>query len=126
VWKYFGFHMMLFIAALQGMDRNLIEAARIDGASRVQTIRYVIIPLLYPTIRLSAFFAVVGSLQLFDLVMPLTRGGPADSSQTMVSFLYTFGVTRMRVGFGSAVGVILFVICVTFAFTYKRWFMRDE
>ena len=126
VWKYFGFHMMLFIAALQGMDRNLIEAARIDGASRVQTIRYVIIPLLYPTIRLSAFFAVVGSLQLFDLVMPLTRGGPADSSQTMVSFLYTFGVTRMRVGFGSAVGVILFVICVTFAFSYKKWFMRDE
>ena len=55
------------------------------------------------------FFAVVGSLQLFDLVMPLTRGGPADSSHTLVSFLYNFGVTRMRVGFGSAVGVILFV-----------------
>ncbi|WP_460451899.1 carbohydrate ABC transporter permease [Alsobacter sp. SYSU BS001988] len=126
VWKYFGFHMMLFIAALQGMDRNLIEAARIDGASRWQTVRLIIIPLLYPTIRLSAFFAVVGSLQLFDLVMPLTRGGPADSSQTLVSFLYSFGVMRMRVGFGSAVGVILFVICVTFAFTYKRWFMRDE
>ncbi|GGH23644.1 ABC transporter permease [Alsobacter metallidurans] len=126
VWKYFGFHMMLFIAALQGMDRNLIEAARIDGATRWQTVRLIIIPLLYPTIRLSVFFAVVGSLQLFDLVMPLTRGGPADSSQTLVSFLYSFGVMRMRVGFGSAVGVILFVICVTFAFTYKRWFMRDE
>jgi raffinose/stachyose/melibiose transport system permease protein len=126
VWKYFGFHMMLFIAALQGIDRNLIEAARIDGASRTQMLRFVIIPLLYPTIRLSVFFAVVGSLQLFDLVMPLTRGGPADSSNTMVSFLYNFGITRMRVGFGSAVGVILFVICVTFAFTYKRWFMRDD
>ena len=81
VWKYFGFHMMLFIAALQGMDRNLIEAARIDGATRPQVLRYVVIPLLYPTIRLSVFFAIVGSLQLFDLVMPLTRGGPADSSQ---------------------------------------------
>jgi raffinose/stachyose/melibiose transport system permease protein len=126
VWKYFGFHMMLFIAALQGMDKNLIEAARIDGATRWQTIRLIVVPLLYPTIRLSVFFAVVGSLQLFDLVMPLTRGGPADSSQTLVSFLYTFGVMRMRVGFGSAVGVILFVICITFAFTYKRWFMRDE
>jgi raffinose/stachyose/melibiose transport system permease protein len=126
VWKYFGFHMMLFIAALQGMDRNLVEAARIDGATRTQTLRFVVIPLLYPTIRLSVFFAVVGSLQLFDLVMPLTRGGPADSSNTMVSFLYNFGVTRMRVGFGSAVGVILFVICVTFAFSYKRWFMRDD
>jgi raffinose/stachyose/melibiose transport system permease protein len=126
VWKYFGFHMMLFIAALQGIDRNLIEAARIDGASRAQQLRFVVIPMLYPTIRLSVFFAVVGSLQLFDLVMPLTRGGPADSSQTMVSFLYTHGVTRMRVGYGSAIGVILFVICVTVAFTYKRWFMRDE
>lgn len=126
VWKYFGFHMMLFIAALQSLDPNLIEAARIDGASRWQQLRYVVLPLLKPTIKLSVFFAVVGSLQLFDLVMPLTRGGPADSSNTMVSYLYNFGVTRMRVGFGSAVGAILFVICVTFAFTYKRWVMRDE
>jgi len=126
VWKYFGFHMMLFIAALQGMDKNLVEAARIDGASRPQVLRYVVIPLLYPTIRLSVFFAIVGSLQLFDLVMPLTRGGPADSSNTMVSFLYNNGISRMRVGYGSAIGVILFIICVTFAVTYKRWFMRDE
>jgi raffinose/stachyose/melibiose transport system permease protein len=126
VWKYFGFHMMLFIAALQGIDPSLKEAARIDGASRWQVLRHIVIPLLYPTIRLSVFFAVLGSLQLFDLVMPLTRGGPADSSQTMVSFLYTFGVMRMRVGFGSAVGVIVFVICVAFAFSYQRWVMRDE
>jgi raffinose/stachyose/melibiose transport system permease protein len=117
---------MLYIAALQGMNRNLIEAGQIDGATRWQNLRYIVIPLLYPTIRLSVFFSIVGSLQLFDLIMPLTRGGPADSSNTMVSFLYTFGVMRMRVGFGSAVGVILFCICVTFAFTYKRWFMRDE
>ena len=126
IWKYFGFHMMLFIAALQGMDRNLVEAARIDGATRPQVMRYVVIPQLYPTIRLSVFFAIVGSLQLFDLVMPLTRGGPADSSNTLVTFLYNNGISRMRVGYGSAIGVILFVICVTFAFTYKRWFMRDE
>ena len=126
VWKYFGFHMMLFIAALQGMDRGVIEAARIDGATGWQLQRHVVLPLLYPTVRLSIFFSVVGSLQLFDLVMPLTRGGPADASHTIVSFLYTFGVMRMRVGFGSAVGVILFLICATFAFTYKRWFMRDE
>ncbi|MGV7219745.1 carbohydrate ABC transporter permease [Bradyrhizobium sp. UFLA05-112] len=126
VWKYFGFHMMLFIAALQSLDRSLIEAARIDGATRSQTLRHVVIPLLYPTIRLSVFFAIIGSLQLFDLVMPLTRGGPADSSNTMVSFLYNNGISRMRVGYGSAIGVILFMICVTFAFTYKRWFMRDE
>ena len=60
VWKYFGFHMMLYIAALQGIDRSLVEAARIDGASRYELLRYVMIPLLAPTIRLSVFFAVVG------------------------------------------------------------------
>src|SRR6476646_7415947 len=79
IWKYFGFHMMLYIAALQGIDRSLIEAARIDGASRFELLRYVVIPLLYPTIRLSVFFSVVRSLHLFDLVLPLTRGGQADS-----------------------------------------------
>ena len=70
--------------------------------------------------RLSVFFAVVGSLQLFDMIMPLTGGGPLNSTQTMVTFLYTFGVMRMQVGFGSAVGVVLFLICVTLAFSYKR------
>lgn len=126
VWKYFGFHMMLFIAALQGQDQSQVEAAQLDGASRTQVLRHVVIPNLYPTIRLSIFFAIVGSLQLFDVVMPLTGGGPADSSQTMVTFLYTFGFTRMRVGFGSAVGVILFAICAGFAFGYKRLVLRND
>jgi raffinose/stachyose/melibiose transport system permease protein len=126
VWKYFGFHMMLFIAALQGLDTSQVEAAQLDGATRGQIIRHVVLPALYPTVRLSVFFAIVGSLQLFDVVMPLTGGGPADSSQTMVTFLYNFGVTRMRVGFGSAVGVVLFLICAGFAFTYQKLVLRNE
>jgi raffinose/stachyose/melibiose transport system permease protein len=77
-------------------------------------------------IRLSIFFSVIGSLQFFDMIVPLTGGGPFNATHTMVSFLYSFGITRMRVGFGSAVGVILFCICVAFAFGYKRWFMRDD
>lgn len=126
VWKYFGFHMMLFIAALQGLDHSQVEAAQLDGAGRAQVLRYIVIPSLYPTIRLSIFFSIVGSLQMFDIVMPLTGGGPDDSSQTLVTFLYTFGFTRMRVGFGSAVGVILFSICATFAFGYKRFVLRND
>jgi raffinose/stachyose/melibiose transport system permease protein len=125
LWKYFGFHMMLFIAGLQGIDPALLDAAAIDGANRWQRFRSIILPLLWPTVRLSVFFSVIGSLQLFDLIMPLTKGGPSDSTQTMVSFLYNFGILRMRVGFGSAVGVVLFVICVVFAFTYKRAAFRD-
>ena len=103
-----------------------LRGRRIDGATRWQKFRYVKLPLLGPTIRLSVFFAVLGSFQLFDMVMPMTRGGPSDSTQTMVTFLYIFGVTRMRVGFGSAVGVVLFVICVAFAFGYKRVVMRQD
>jgi raffinose/stachyose/melibiose transport system permease protein len=126
VWKYFGFHMVLYIAGLQQIDRTLYEAARIDGASAWQTFTRVTVPLLGPTIRLSVFFAILGSLQLFDLIMPLTKGGPSNSTQTMVTYLYNFGVTRMQIGFGSAVGVVLFVICVTFAFGYKRILMRHD
>jgi raffinose/stachyose/melibiose transport system permease protein len=72
------------------------------------------------------FFSVIGVFQLFDVVMPLTGGGPFNATHTMVSFLYIFGITRMRVGFGSSVGVVLFIICVTFAFGYRRFLMRDE
>jgi len=126
VWKYFGFHMMLYIAGLQSIDRSLYEAAAIDGANRWQSFWHVTLPQLGPMIRISVFFALVGSLQVFDVIVPLTGGGPLDSTHTMVSYLYTFGVGRMRVGFGSAVGVILFVICIFVAFGYKRWFMRDD
>jgi len=126
VWKYFGFHMVLYIAGLQQIDRTLYEAARIDGATAWQTFSRVTVPLLGPTIRLSVFFAILGSFQLFDLIMPLTKGGPSNSTQTMVSYLYNFGVTRMQIGFGSAVGVVLFVICVSFAFGYKRLLMRHD
>ncbi|WP_246731340.1 carbohydrate ABC transporter permease [Methylocapsa sp. S129] len=126
VWKYFGFHMMLYVAGLQSLDKALLEAAEIDGANAVQRFRHITLPLLGPMIRLSIFFSVVGALQLFDMIVPLTGGGPFDTTNTMVSYLYFFGITRMRVGFGSAVGVVLFLFCVTFALGYRRFFMRDD
>jgi raffinose/stachyose/melibiose transport system permease protein len=126
VWKYFGFHMMLYIAGIQSIDRDLYEAAEIDGATAWQRFRHVTLPQLAPMIRLSVFFSAVGSLHFFDMIVPLTGGGPLNATNTMVSFLYYFGVTRMRIGFGSAVGVVLFIICVTFAFGYRRLFMRHD
>jgi raffinose/stachyose/melibiose transport system permease protein len=126
LWKYFGFHMMLYIAGLQGIDKTLLEAAEMDGATPFQRFRYITLPLLGPMIRLSVFFAVVGALQLFDIVVPLTGGGPFNTTHTMVSFLYYFGLTRMRIGFGSAVGVVLFLICVVFTIGYRRLLMRDD
>lgn len=126
VWKYFGFHMMIFIAGLQGVPRAVIEAARIDGASSWQIARHIKIPLLLPSIKISIFFAVIGSLQTFDLIVPLTNGGPSNLTHSLVSYLYTFGIVRLRVGFGSAVGIVLFIICVTYAFIYRKTVLREE
>jgi raffinose/stachyose/melibiose transport system permease protein len=126
IWKYFGFHMMLFIAGLQGISPDYHEAAEIDGASRRQRFLHITLPLLKPTIALSVFFSVLGALQTFDVIMPLTQGGPANSTQSMVSFLYLFGISRMKIGFGSAVGVVLFLMCATFAFAYKKMVRKDE
>ncbi len=125
VWKYFGFHMMIYIAGLQDIPREMTEAAAIDGATKLQQLRYVTIPMLAPSIRLSVFFAVVGALQLFDIVMPLTGGGPANATHTLVTFQYVFGITRMDIGFGSAVGVVLFVLCVGFTLGFRRLLMRS-
>lgn len=120
VWKYFGYHMMIFIAALQAVPSDLVEAAEIDGASSLKTIWYVKLPMIMHAIKLSVLFAITGALQVFDIIIPLTNGGPSNSTHSIVSFLYTFGLARMNVGFGAAVGVVLFALCVGTAFTYKR------
>lgn len=124
VWKYFGFHMMIFIAALQNVPAALTEAAKLDGAKPWQIAWYIKLPLLKPALAVSVFFAVIGSLQLFDLIAPMTGGGPSHTTHTIVSYLYTFGLLRLKVGFGSAVGLTLFVICVVFALIYQNTMMR--
>lgn len=126
VWKYFGFHMMIYIAALQSVPEDQIEAARIEGAKRLQIVRYVQIPHIKPAIIVSAFFAIIGALQVFDVIIPLTNGGPSNQTHTIVTYLYTFGLTRLNIGFGSAVGVILFIAGITVALFYQRIFMRGK
>jgi raffinose/stachyose/melibiose transport system permease protein len=125
-WKYFGFHMILLLAGLQGIPRELEEAAAIDGASRWQGIRYVILPLLGPTIRVSVFLSIIGSIQLFDLVWVTTRGGPVNASNTMASYMFDRGFVRFQFGYGSAVAVILFLICFVLALAYQRWVLRRD
>jgi raffinose/stachyose/melibiose transport system permease protein len=125
-WKYFGFHMILLLAGLQGIPRELDEAAAIDGATRWQGIRYVTLPLLGPTIRVSVFLSIIGSLQLFDLVWVTTRGGPVNASNTMAVFMFDRGFVRFQFGYGSAIAVILFLICFVLALGYQRWVLRRD
>ncbi len=126
VWKYIGFHLALFIAGRQNVPNDVIESAYIDGANRWQVTRHIVLPMMRPVILLSLFFSVLGSFQLFDLIIPLTGGDPLNSTHSMVSYLYTFGIKRMRLGYGSAVALILFVICVVVMACYKRFLLRED
>src|SRR5215217_3458349 len=125
-WKYLGFHFVLYLAGLQNIPRELEEAALIDGASARRAIRDVTIPLLGPTIRLSIFLSALGSLQFFDLVWAMTKGGPVNASETMATYMYQFGFQRFALGYGAAVSVVIFVICFGFSLAYQGFVMRRD
>jgi raffinose/stachyose/melibiose transport system permease protein len=125
-WKFFGYHMVLYLAGLQGIPAELEEAAMIDGAGGWQVFRYVTLPLLGPTIRLTIFFSVVGSLQVFDLVWAMTRGGPVFASETMATYMYRAGFLKQQVGYGSALAIIIFVLCFGFSILWQRFAMRRD
>jgi raffinose/stachyose/melibiose transport system permease protein len=125
-WKYFGFHMIILLAGLQGIPREIEEAARIDGAGHWQVFRYVTLPLIGPTLRVSVFLSMIGALQLFDLVWVLTRGGPLDASDTMAIMMFNTGYTSQYVGYGSAMAVILFGFGLVLALAYQRFVLRRD
>ncbi|MCB5168549.1 sugar ABC transporter permease [Streptomyces bambusae] len=125
-WKYFGFHMMLFLAGLQSIPGEVLEAAAIDGANAWQRFRSVTLPLLGPTIRISVFLSVIGAIQLFDLVWVMTAGGPNHSSETMAISMFQFGFKRYQVGYASAISVVLFMISLVFSLFYQRYVLRRD
>jgi raffinose/stachyose/melibiose transport system permease protein len=125
-WKYFGFHMIIMLAGLQGIPKELEEAAYIDGADRRQAFRHVTLPLLGPTIRVSIFLSVIGALQLFDIVWVMTGGGPVNASSTMAINMFKTGFVKQQMGYGSALAVILFLCALVVALLYQRFVLRRD
>lgn len=125
-WKYFGFHMILLLAGLQLIPKELEEAAAIDGATWRQTFRYVTVPLIGPTFRVSVFLSIIGSLQLFDLVWVMTKGGPVNASSTMATYLVDWGFRRSEFGYASAVSVIVLGISLIVALMYNRFVLKRD
>ncbi|HEX7737648.1 MAG TPA: sugar ABC transporter permease [Ktedonobacteraceae bacterium] len=125
-WKYFGLHLVLYVAAIQNIPDEVIEAARIDGASTFQVVRLISLPLLSSTIRLTIFLSALGSLQYFDLIWIMSGGGPVHASETMATYLYKSGFQSFQMGYGSAVGVIMILICFVFSIIYQRFIMRRD
>jgi raffinose/stachyose/melibiose transport system permease protein len=119
-WKYFGLHMLLYLAGLQNIPAEIEEAARIDGANRRQMLGYVTLPLLGSTIRTSVYLSVIGSLQQFVLVWVMTKGGPVNASEMMATYMYRFSFVRFWLGYGCAVALVMFLICLAFSLAYQR------
>jgi raffinose/stachyose/melibiose transport system permease protein len=119
-WKYFGFHMLLYLAGLQNIPAELEEAARIDGANSFQNFFYITLPLLGSTIRTSVYLSVLGSIQQFIIVWIMTKGGPVNASETLATYMYRFGFVRFQLGYGSAVAIYMFLICLAFSLIYQR------
>jgi len=119
-WKYFGYHMLLFMTGLQNIPTEIEEAGRIDGANSLQNFFYITLPLLGSTIRTSVYLSVLGSIQQFILVWIMTKGGPVNASEVMATYMYRFGFVRFQLGYGSAVAIYMFLLCLIFSLIYQR------
>ena len=125
-WTHYGFCMVIFLAALQGMDGSLFEAAMIDGANSVQRFFYVTIPLLKNTITLIVLNSLIGSFKVFDLVWIMTQGGPYHSTEVMSTYLYNQAFFMNNVGKGAASAMMLTVIIAICSAVYFKASERGE
>lgn len=115
VWRSAGYYMVMYLAGLQGVPRELYEAATVDGASAWQKFRKVTLPMLTPTTFFVSIMMVISCFKIYDLVAIMTEGGPGRSSLMLVYHIYTLSFTQIKYGVASAVAMVLFaiVLCVT-------------
>jgi multiple sugar transport system permease protein len=121
VWKNFGYNMIIFLAGLQSIPEELYEAARIDGASSWQQLRFVTLPALAPIVLLVSVLTMAGYFQLFAEPYVMTQGGPLQSTVSVLYFMYEEGFKWWNLGFASAIAFMLFVLM--FAVTMLQLFI---
>jgi len=119
VWKQVGYNMVIFLAGLQAIPSSLYEAASIDGAGRWQRFRNITLPLLTPTTFFVLVISIIGSLQVFDAVLVLTDGGPANATRTIVFHIWEEAFVFLEMGYAAAVAWILFIM--VFLVTLLQW-----
>lgn len=119
-WKNFGYNMLICVAGLQNIPRDLYEAAALDGATPLQRFRHVTIPMLAPTLLFVAVVTMIGYLQLFTEPYVMTQGGPLRATTSLVLYMYEEGFRWWRLGVAAAIAFLLFILIVTFALI-QRW-----
>ena len=110
VWKFAGFYMLILLVGLQSIPQEVFEAAAIDGASRWQTFRRVTLPLLRPSLALALILCITGSLLAFDQFYILTKGGPDNSTVTVVQLIYREAFQRQNLGTAAALSIVVLAV----------------
>lgn len=125
VWRLVGQNMVIYIAGLQAIANDYLEAADIDGATSFQRLRYIIIPQLLPSITINLILNLIAGLKVFDLVFVLTNGGPARATEVLNTVIYK-EYSSGRYGFSTALGMIMFVFTCIVAFSVLRAMTKEE
>ncbi len=125
-WKIFGYNMIVFTAALSAVPQDLMEAARLDGAGRWGRFRHVTLPAIGPTLLLAAVMSVAGFLQIFAEPYVMTLGGPAQSTTTILYFMFDEGFKWWNLGQASAVAFVLFLMILALTMVQTRIGRRYE
>ncbi len=126
IWRQVGYVMILYLAGLQSIDPELIDASRVDGCTGAQSFRHIILPLLAPVTVIVIVISIIDSLRAFDLVSVMTRGGPYNSSSVLANFMYIEAFNNYKMGYGASIAVILFLISMVFIFFYLWQVLKDE
>lgn len=126
VWQTAGYMMVIYIAAIVGVPKDLVEAAKIDGASYSQTIRKVMLPLIVPAITVCLFLTTSNAFKMFDLNLSLTKGGPGTSTQSLAYNIYAEALVNNRYGLGTAKALLFFLVISIIAVTQVWLTKRKE
>jgi len=126
IWQGVGFNMVLFLAGLQQVPPELVEAAKLDGARAPQIFRHVTVPALRPTFVVVLILTIINSLKVFELVVGMTGGGPAQSTQVLALWSWTQSFQNHNFGQGGAVATVLLLISLALVVPYLIWALRGE
>jgi multiple sugar transport system permease protein len=119
IWQQLGYHALLYLAALQTIPKDLYEAARIDGANKLQQFFKITIPMISPTTFLIVILSLIASFQSWSMIQILTQGGPGTATHTLGYYIYIVAFKFFRMGYASSIAWVLFVI--TFIITVVQW-----
>lgn len=126
VWQWLGYNTIIYLANLQTLSREYFEAAQIDGASSLQSFRYITVPLLTPAITFCTVTSMISGLKVFDIVYALTSGGPGHATETIVSLMVKRGVSEGFYGEGAAFGTVFVMIVGLITLLQLRLIRRWE